>query len=399
MEQIQDKESTFSFSWLIMELAVIFSVFSQIESIERITRPGMYAIWAVAIVYGGIKYHGNLPITRFSQGFIVAYMLFLVLCAFTGLLNSRHLSANYIRVLIVPLLVTIAGDMYADEQKELFNRLGKVYLICAVVFALWVQKTYFPSYTSWLNTKIYLFQEKNSAGQIWVAAIFISIMLIEYKNRFQQVLAYIACFYLLIMTGMSQCRTALLGVAVAVIAFAVYRAKHKGRWIIFILVVAATIWFIPVTRAFIEQALFLNKYAGADLNTFSSGRIGRYETAFQDILSSPLIGAGKYYVDCSYILITAESGILGFILIEWIWFKKIGMCYRFQGEPGEQAFLFVMATFYIFESILEGYPPFGPGVSSFMFWFMSSVLINRRAAIESEDKKYGHFLEGENVCE
>lgn len=388
MEHIQGKGNTFSLSWLIMELAVIFSVFSQIESIERITRPAMYAIWAVAIVYGIIKHHGKLPTTQFSQRFVIAYALFLVYCVFTGLIDSRHMSANYIRVLVVPLLVNIAGDMYADERRELFDRLGKVYLICAVIFALWVQRTYFPSYTSWLSTRIYLFQEKNSAGQIWVAAIFVSILLVQYKTRFQQILAYIACFYLLVMTGMSQCRTALLGVAVAVAAFAVYRAKNKGRWIALIAVVAVAAWFIPVTHRFIEQALFLNKYAGTDLNTFSSGRIGRYATAFQNILSSPIIGVGRYYVDCSYILITAESGILGLMLIEWIWFKKIGMCYRYRGHFGEQTFLFMMTTFYIIESILEGFPPFGPGVSSFMFWFMSSVLINRNNSSESEMAEY-----------
>ena len=92
-------------------------------------------------------------------------------------------------------------------------------------------------------------------------------------------------------------------------------------------------------------------------------------------------------MDCSYILILAESGLLGLIIVEWVWFKKITMCFGYSGEPKAKTFLFMMTVFYIIESILEGYPPFGPGVSSFMFWFLSSQLINqsyREMKIENE---------------
>lgn len=31
--------------------------------------------------------------------------------------------------------------------------------------------------------------------------------------------------------------------------------------------------------------------------------------------------------------------------------------------------------FYFIESLLEGQPPFGPGVSSFMFWMLSEIKV------------------------
>lgn len=31
--------------------------------------------------------------------------------------------------------------------------------------------------------------------------------------------------------------------------------------------------------------------------------------------------------------------------------------------------------FYLVESMLEGQPPFGPGVSSFMFWMLSEIKV------------------------
>ena len=376
MEQKKDKNGGLSAKWILLELTVIVSVFSQIASIASITRPTMYVLWGIIILVGCINRKGKIPVKQFTQRFILAYALFGMLCLITGLFNSQHFAANYLRILIVPLLVTIAGDMYSGEDRDLFYRLSKLYLLAAVIYAIWVQITYIPSYSSWLNTRMYLFKSKNSAGQIWVAAIFLIVWFVEFKNKVQKYICYASCFYLLIMTGICQCRTAMLSIAVALGAFAVSRSRHKIRWIFTIVVCVIVLYSIPFTRGFIEQALFLNKYAGTDLNTFSSGRIDTWKRAFDNFALSPIVGVGKYYVDSSYLLILAESGLLGFFLIEWIWVKKILICYNtsvFEMD-NEKVLFFFMTTFYIVESLLEGYPPFGPGVSSFMFWFLSSAL-------------------------
>lgn len=371
----EKRVNTWSLTWIVLQLAVVFSVFSQITPISNVARPAMYAMWGVVIAVGCIKHKGKIPTKPFTNRFFLIYVAYLLLCFIAGLFDKQHLSSNYIRVLIVPLLVTVAGDMNTKEDKELFNRLAKLYLITAVIFALWVQITYIPSYSSWLSTRMYLFKSKNSAGQIWVSAIFLTVIFMEFRTKVQKYLCYIACIYLLIMTGICQCRTALLSVAVAVVAYAVYKSKNKVRWIMALIVFAVVLYVVPLTHQFIEQALFLNKYAGADLNTFSSGRIVHWQDAIKSFAASPIIGVGEYYVDNSYLLILAESGLVGFFLIEWVWLKKISICYsrsKFAVEK-ERTLFFFMATFYIVESVLEGYPPFGPGVSSFMFWFLSSA--------------------------
>ena len=153
MEEKEIRESKWSITWIVLQLAVIFSVLSQIETIESITRPGMYVIWAMVLILGCVTNHGKIWIDSFSQRFLIAYILFCLYCVFTGLIDGRHFSAHYIRVLIVPLLVTIAGSIYSNMDKSLINRLGRVYLACAVLFGLWVQRNYFPSYTSWLSSR------------------------------------------------------------------------------------------------------------------------------------------------------------------------------------------------------------------------------------------------------
>lgn len=362
---------------ILLCLAIIFSVFSQIEPIENITRPIMYVMWILLIIVGSIKKKGKVFIDNFAQVFIIAYFLFVVFCIITSFINSEHLKANYIRVFIIPLLVSIIGCMYSDIDIKVINIIGRVYFYCSFLFGLWVQFTYFKSYNSWLNQRLYVFVQKNSAGQIWISAVFVAFFLLEYRYKIERVFILLISLYLIVITGFSQCRTALLGFAVGVIAYAVLRAKHKVRLIVLLIAAILALWMIPRTRTFIEQALVLNKYADADMNTFTSGRIDKYFKAFNVILDSPFIGVGKYYVDNSYILILAESGIIGFAVIEFVWIKKLILCFNYKGDITDKSFLFVIAFFYIIESLLEGYPPFGPGVSSFMFWLLSSILINK----------------------
>ncbi|MCR5742985.1 MAG: O-antigen ligase family protein [Lachnospiraceae bacterium] len=372
------KEKSGGLTAIILMMVVIFSVFSQVVAVEKIARPSMYALWVIALIYGTIRNDGKVRLGSFSKIFLVGYGMFWIYCTIVGMFNGKHFEANYIRALVKPLIVTIVGEMYYNTSRSLINQIGRIYLICAVVFAIWVQVTFLPSYSTWLTTRIYLFGEKNSAGQIWISAILIALVLIDYKNILDRLLSYIACLYLLIMTGICQCRTSLLGFVICFVCYGVYKSKNKIKWILCICVIGVLVWFIPFTHQFIEQALFLNKYAGADLNTFSSGRINLIIKALHRFSAIPIIGLGKYYVDCSYVLILAETGIIGFLIIEWIWFNKLKQCVFYKGEKKEQAFLFIIAIFYVVESMLEGYPPFGPGVSSFMFWLVSGLLINRK---------------------
>ena len=167
------------------------------------------------------------------------------------------------------------------------------------------------------------------------------------------------------------------------------RTQKKAAWLSAIIVICIAVWFIPITREFLNQALLLSKYAGADFNTFSSGRVILWKRAADVFLESPVIGSGKHYVDCSYLLILAESGLVGFFIIETIWINKAYSCFSFRGDSNCRGFLFFMTVFYIIESVFEGYPPFGPGASSFLFWFYSSLIINQQSGITKNINRVG----------
>lgn len=203
-------------------------------------------------------------------------------------------------------------------------------------------------------------------------------MLKDLKGK-QRTFWIIAAVYLTFVMGLSQCRTAILALGCGILLYVIIYSKHKILWIVGIATIAFAFLSISSARQYVRQAFLVEKYSGADLNTVSSGRLDLYSIAWTRIKDHFWLGTGSYYVDCSYISILAESGIIGFLMIERIWVEQIWR--NFTWKPSDDMLLWknlliMMTGFYIVESLLEGLPPFGPGVCSFAFWYLSERLRN-----------------------
>lgn len=363
----------------LLQMCILTSIFSQIESISSLMRPIMYIAWIVTAVFFIARNRGRIVIHKCTKIFFGCYSLLVVGCILMALFGSRHLEGNYIHIMYIPLIVSVIGENFAPfAQDSDYEKILKTYLYGAMVYALWVNITYFSSYNDWLKQNMYTFLQKNSAAQIWATGILIALFLLEYRTKWQKVLGYACAGYLLLLCGISQCRTAVLALAVVLVCYILLKSKHKVRWSFFTLIIVLFLWNNSVTRRFIDQALLLTKYAGADINTFSSGRLDGWDRALAAFAKSPFFGCGRYYVDCSYISVLAEIGILGFVLVESVWITRAVSNFKAGSGLNSDAFLMCLTMFYFIESVLEGYPPFGPGVSSFMFWFFSVTFVDNK---------------------
>lgn len=375
IHEIIKEDSRIDQSTYWMSIVIALSVFSQIETIDRIARPLMYLSWIVALGLLIVRNNFSFWLSNPTLIYLACFSVFSVIQVFIYCFQKTHLNGNYFRILRIPLLVSLMAELYKSICREKdFQVIVKVYTICSLIYAVWVNLTYFPSYSLWLSQRIYTFELKNSAAQIWSVAIFLLCFAIDYKSTYSRWIGYGIAAYLFVVSALSQCRTALLALMIVAILIILCYSKRKMAFSVCALIMFLVAWNIPLTRGFIEQALFLNKYEGADLNTFSSGRLHYWENALVAFSHNPIIGTGKYYVDCSYILILAETGLVGFFLIEPIWFSRIITNLYYDGRLNVRILLTGITVFYLVTSSLEGYPPFGPGVSSFMFWFVSALL-------------------------
>jgi len=388
---------------LLFLLCIIVSIFSQIKPLEDIFRPLMYASWFFTFLYCILYAKLKLSLSKFTYYFIFVLIIFLLYCVFcSSIFGSFHLENNYLRLLYIPIMLSILGDIYSNfiTEKQL-QIIYITYVLMSIVFAIWVHNTFFSSLLNWRFSMEYVFAQKNSAAQIWGSAILINVFLIDYKNALLKHFGKCISFYLLFLILITHCRTALLGLMVAFFWDFLRYSKHKillGIVLILLVQIISSVHFIQDT---INHSLLITKYEGTSLDAFSSGRLGLYSIAWDFFITSPIIGVGAYYVDNSYLLILTESGIIGFVLIESIWLYKIIECYKsvyydkfFHKKFSlSSRFLISILIFYIVESLLEGFPPFGPGVSSFMFWFITIILIK----IDKKNRKV-FVSRNKNIC-
>lgn len=388
------KLNNYFFTKGLLYLTVILTVLSQIDIIGSFARPLMYICWVFLAASLLIIKHGKISGSGFLRIFILNYFLYVLFCLITTSLGYNHLSSQYLRIMFIPILMTIIGNLFQDVlDDESIYRMCELYVISALIYAVYINVTDFSSYQTWLNSNIYAFASKNSAAQIWSIAIFaILFILIPNGIKKTKYLWLIIAFYFIVILAMSQCRSALLGMVFVVIYNVLVHSKHKILWTAGIVGIVIVLYILPTTREFINQTLLLDKYVDADLNTVSSGRIDSWSRAlriFDENNINFLIGTGKYYVDCSYISVLTESGLIGFLLIEPIWLYRIITNFKMKDISFARDNMFSsMTVFYIVVSFLEGFPPFGPGVSSFMLWMLCAIGdINNKRFYSLEAKK------------
>ena len=360
----------------LLQITIVVTIFSQMEAFADIFRPLMYAFWLLLLGYSLAVNKGRIYVSSFTASFLFCYSIFTLFCLLQAWLNPDYDVASYLNIMLIPLMVSIVSNLLDQKlSKDYVVSICKTYVVCALIFAAYINITFFASYQAWLASKQYLFASKNSAAQIWCTAILIVYYIILPVSR-RKYFWYTSTFYLLVLCALSQCRTAMLGLACVLIFNILMYSKHKVKWLLLLCFALGGLLFLSETRQFISQAFLLEKYAGADLNTMSSGRLGLYAKAIDFFCDSPFVGVGRYYVDCSYIYILAESGIIGFLLIEYVWIKRFFINIKRKKLSYAKPFMLTsFVIFYLVESMLEGQPPFGPGVSSFMFWMLSEIKV------------------------
>lgn len=350
----------------IIYVAILLTVLSQIRSLSPFLRPFMFITWIILFGDCLFQYKNELYLSKTVRTFLVMYFFFIVFKLSCSFFNSLHIEGNYLKIMLIPLLVSIVGNNTNNEKLRMYK---KIYIISAFCLALWVNIVYFPSYTQWLKTSTYVYTSKNSAAQIWGSAILLLFEEYRGKNIKVKICIIILAIYLLLLCGMCRCRTAILALLVISLIYVLKGCSLKK--LLFVCLSVIIFYHIPAVQSFFEQAFLLKKYAGADLNTFSSDRIQQWEKALNVFKDNIIIGYGMYYTDCSYISILAENGMVGFVLIESIWLTRVVENYKH--SRGNSFFVMAITIFYLVESALEGFPPFGPGACSFMFWLLSSM--------------------------
>lgn len=365
----------------LIVVTIIISILSQITELQSIMRPIMFAFWG-ALGICSINC-GKIYLSRYTKFYVVIYVVFGLFCMICSLFNENFLKNNYLSALMIPLGATYVGENIATKTGIKIRDIMRIYVWSAVAFAAYVNVWFFPDMEGWLSSQQYVFTSKNSAAQIWCSAFILAFFLFIIEGSKKEKIIYsIASIYLLFVSFISGCRTAFLGAIIAISIYFVFFGKKKMALFILVLAIFLILWHNASVRIYLEHFLQIDKYNVINFNSITSGRGDNWQSGINAFMQSMLVGNGNFYCDCSYISILAESGLIGFLLIESIWIGRIAINFVNGKKTSMKMAIMILTVFYIIESLFEGLPPFGPGVSAFMFWFISGYYYTRRRYYE-----------------
>lgn len=287
----------------------------------------------------------------------------------------------YLKCLLMYLIGILARDAISPGRG--WSLIFVSYIAASCIYVGWAMINYFPGFTAWLSSMTYLFEAKNSLGQIaGVAAIILIVYALEGPKLAGRWLLYLAtAAVLMICILFIQCRTAFLAVCCS--AFFLLILKKRTKTIIGALaLLLLALLLSPDFSNLFSHAFFIDKYIGTDANTMSSGRLDLWADALLSLGGHELFGLGAYYVDNMYINLLVNIGIVGLVLVMGLWIPRvvINLTNGINSSlvPNDRRLLMRIALcltiFYIVESTLEAHPPFGPGTCSFMFWMLCGYL-------------------------
>lgn len=75
----------------------------------------MYIMWGVLFLLPLATGERKIHLSPFTKVFAAAYGLFFLFCLTLTLCGQNHMKANYLRVLLVPLFVTLVGVVYRTK--------------------------------------------------------------------------------------------------------------------------------------------------------------------------------------------------------------------------------------------------------------------------------------------
>lgn len=351
------------------KLSVVFTVF-----------------WLALALYLAVLHRREARFVGLSFVTVAVAVLLFVYCAACYLVSGEFgYITGFCQLYLKCLLMYIIGFFAffsCNVSTEKWRMVLAVYVVASCIYMGWAMANYFPGFDSWFSSTMYLFENKNSLGQI-VGVAAVSLIVFGYRQKLSSkkvamwaLAGVLVCCILLI-----QCRAAFLACCTALICLFAIRRQMR------ILVVLAAVLIVgialsPDLQAFFSHAFFLDIYKGTDVNAMSSGRLDLWMEALGVSKGHELIGIGSYYVDNMYINLYVNLGIVGFILVMWVWVPRVITNFKYgvkasHGADGYGALGEIVAcltAFYLVESLLEGYPPFGPGACSFVFWMLCGCL-------------------------
>ena len=320
---------------------------------------------------------------RFSQYFLFIAVIFAIIllcsCIQYLFISNSSFSTRALRSLITAFLILSIGAMTSslfESEKQVANIL-RVFSYTCVAMGIYVFFKFLIN--SNVTGRLYAYQDGKNEISILFFAASLYFLFREKKSKLNLVFDFgLFAFFVLVIFYL-RCRSALAGYLVPVMFIMISRDKKINRYripmIIMVVVVGVLIAAVPAIRDYFFKSLISNGKETADLETFGTGRFYEINVGMNLLAKNPLFGVGRQKVEMFLMSILVQYGII-FALPIFI-FATMPIYPAFKYDFDEISFTnqicVILGFSFFFMGIFEELMPIGPGVRTYILWFLVGV--------------------------
>lgn len=366
-------------------IAVLLAVLSQEPNYKNVLPLDQLCsiAWMIVVAYMCLSpLEMKLNVNSTMGLFAVQICIYLSMTALKAIVYKTDLIIGITDFIPIPLMIYCVAYNYMALQTEgiesALQIIAWIYSIASVLLSILCILNSNMALSDWMDAQMYVYGVgKNAIGQVLGAGTFISFFYLSGDSIVKKIVKYVATIIMVAGLLFVQCRTVILGVTVIMIVWFVWFYKpNKSYKLLLVFMISMVIIAIlnnAEIMSIIEKALFLNKYEGQGINSYSSGRINQWANGIKAFMQDPIFGT-SYYVDNYYINSLANNGFIVFLMRTVLFFYVAAQNIRCSIRSANLKILIVAVTVLeLFVSLLEAFPPYGPGVATMMFWFLSGV--------------------------
>lgn len=361
-------------AYLLFLIAIACSIISQHPTVTGTNMASLLNYgWGLPLVYGLLCDFLKTPLHALMKKFFVFAII--IFFHVTLLVPSKSTGFELdmdVYFILISLMVTFSSYLFwYNHSSEKFILILCIILLISVPAVAFDVYTHFIAVTS-IEAFEYAYDDKNSIATIILATLVICYLNFKPSKKWALWLSWSLMSALIIILFLLKSRATLLGLFF-VLFWIVYKGNNKKHKLI---VIGGLIAFfvilltVPDAYTVIVDNILLGNRGGGDLNDLSSGRMVQIERGLLMFGQNPILGQGKYYVDCFPVAILASFGFIGFLII-FLFLASIGNTI-IKGKNGNPICYttFFLYVIFVLNSFFEAHAPFGPGVKCFLFWMM-----------------------------
>ena len=313
---------------------------------------------------------------RYIEIFISCYVLYFSYCIILQLFDGKHfVNSSYVKLLMIPISMYCVGMLLGRVGFELW-KIVLASSVGAIIVLFYILNKLSLTISKWMEQKTNIYVAKNSASLLFmVCVIFLVFIKFPAKTRAVKIPLVVGLLFgCLFLQG----RTATFGgiIALVLVWFFEDKGKNKRRKVEIgiILVICSFVVLVIERGTFLFHGLRLDsEFSMLNFSNFIGVRDIYWSRGLAEFLQNPVFGVGGNPVDNLYLCTLKNDGIIGATFVLFPWFVRLLLNYKEKNNNREDyhgRLAFCLTIFYLFESLMESVPPYGPGTSSFLFWIV-----------------------------